>query len=222
VLETNAWSQGQGSPNPAIPAALKEWSIPIDQLPPEGRKLYEPDPDAARRLLAEAGHPRGLKVPVETTAGYGPDYMDAVEVALRNWKSVGVETDLKLKEYGAFVSSTIFGKFDKLAVGLRGATTDVHSYFQIYLPGAPLNAGGVNDPKLTQAHRDDSAAAANLRRRQAAGDRLRHPALRFPARLLPLRALGERGGSLEALRQELQPQHRPRRGGRLMVAWLDK
>ena len=35
---------GQGRcPNPAIPAALKEWSIPIDQLPPEGRRLYEPD-----------------------------------------------------------------------------------------------------------------------------------------------------------------------------------
>ena len=44
VLETNAWSQGKGAPNALIPAALKEWAIPIDQLPAEGRKLYEFDP----------------------------------------------------------------------------------------------------------------------------------------------------------------------------------
>ncbi len=149
VLETNAWSQGHGSPNPAIPAALKEWSIPIDQLPPEGRKLYEHDPAAAKKLLAEAGHPRGFKTPIETTPGYGPDYMDAVQVWLKNMKGAGIEPELKLKEYGAFISTTIFGKFEKLAVGLRGGQSDIDSYLRIYVPGEPLNAGGVNDPKLT-------------------------------------------------------------------------
>jgi peptide/nickel transport system substrate-binding protein len=99
ALETNAWSQGHGSPNPAIPAALKEWSIPIDQLPPEGRMLYEHNTEGAKKLLAEAGHPRGFKAPVETTAGYGPDYMDFVQVWLKNMKLAGIEPDLKLKEY---------------------------------------------------------------------------------------------------------------------------
>jgi peptide/nickel transport system substrate-binding protein len=149
VLETNAWSQGHGLPNPAIPAALKDWSIPIGQLPPEGRVLYEHDTAGAKKLLAEAGHPRGFKTPVETTPGYGPDYMDAVQVWLKNMKSVGIEPDLKLKEYGAFISSTIFGRFEKLAVGLRGGQSDVDSYLRIYVPGEPLNAAGVNDPKLT-------------------------------------------------------------------------
>ena len=77
VLETNAWSQGKGAPNPLVPAALKEWSIPIDQLPPEGRKLYEFDPAEAKRLLAEAGLPTASR-PLETTPGYGPtDGLDA-------------------------------------------------------------------------------------------------------------------------------------------------
>ena len=70
ILETNAWSQGKGVPNPAVPAALREWSIPIDQLPPEGRRLYEPDASVAKRLLAEAGHPGGFKTPFETTPGF--------------------------------------------------------------------------------------------------------------------------------------------------------
>ncbi len=149
VLETNAWSQGKGAPNPLIPAALKEWSIPIGQLPQEGRRLYEFDPAGAKKLLAEAGY-TGVKVPIETTPGYGPDWMDAVQVALRNWKQAGIEGDLKLKEYGAFVSTAIFGKFDKMILTLRGATTDPDTYFIPFLPGEPLNSSGVNDPKLTE------------------------------------------------------------------------
>src|SRR5262249_8024119 len=145
------WSQGQGAPNPAVPAALREWSIPVDQLPPDGRRLYEYDAAAARRLLSEAGHPGGIKVSYETTAGYGPDYMDAIQIALKNWKSGGIDAELKLKEYGAFVSSTIFGKFDKMAGGLIGGTTDPDSYlYGYYVPGQPLNAGGVDDPKVTE------------------------------------------------------------------------
>jgi hypothetical protein len=27
VIDTNAWSQGHGVPNPAVPAALEEWAI---------------------------------------------------------------------------------------------------------------------------------------------------------------------------------------------------
>src|SRR5439155_899373 len=61
VLETNAWSQGHGVPNPAIPAALKEWSIPINQLSPEGRRHYEQNIPEAKRLLTQAGFPNGLK-----------------------------------------------------------------------------------------------------------------------------------------------------------------
>jgi peptide/nickel transport system substrate-binding protein len=60
VLETNAWSQGHGVPNPAVPAALKEWAIPINQLTPEGRRLYEQNIPEAKRLLAQAGFPSGL------------------------------------------------------------------------------------------------------------------------------------------------------------------
>ena len=41
-----------------------------------------------------------------------------MQVTLKNWKAAGIEAELKLKEYGAFISSTIFGKFDKMMNGL--------------------------------------------------------------------------------------------------------
>jgi len=51
IFESNAFSLGHWVPNPAVPAASAEWSIPIDQLGPEGRKLYEYSTADAKRLL---------------------------------------------------------------------------------------------------------------------------------------------------------------------------
>jgi len=56
VFESLAFSQGHWTPNPAVPAAFADWSIPLDQLSPEGKKLYEYSTADAKRLLAEAQH----------------------------------------------------------------------------------------------------------------------------------------------------------------------
>ena len=219
VLETNAWSLGHGSPNPAIPAALKEWSIPLEQLPPEGRRLYDHDPVAARKLLAEAGHPRGLKLPVETTPGYGPDYMDAVQVAIKNWKDAGIETELKLKEYGAFISSTIFGKFDKLALGLRGGQSDIDSYLRIYVPGEPLNAGGVNDPKLTDMIALQKRTHDVAKRREIIYDIQRYISQQV---YYAFNASVNCVGAWKPYVKNYAPNIGHDVGGRLLAAWLDR
>jgi len=220
VLETNAWSQGKGAPNATLPAALAEWAIPIDQLPPEGRRLYEPDVAGAKRLLADAGYPSGFKTTLETTAGYGPDYMDAVEIGLRNWKSAGVDAELKLKEYGAYVSSTIYGKFDKTTVGLRGAWTDPDSYlYRNFIPGQPLNAGGVDDPKVTEMIKLQRRTANVAKRKEIIYDLQRY---------LSLQAYYLYGPSVSAVAawdghvKNFGPNIGHDMGGRMMAAWLDK
>jgi peptide/nickel transport system substrate-binding protein len=219
VLETNAWSLGHGSPNPAIPAALKEWSIPIDQLPPEGRKLYEHDTEGAKKLLAEAGHPRGFKTPVETTPGYGPDYMDAVQVWLKNMKLAGIDVDLKLKEFGAFISTTIFGKFDKMMVGLRGGQSDIDSYLRIYVPGEPLNSAGVNDGKLTEMIAVSKKTHDVAKRRELLFEIQRYISQQvyyvFDASVSSV-------GAWKPYVKNWGPNIGHDVGGRLQVAWLDK
>jgi ABC-type transport system substrate-binding protein len=219
VLETNAWSLGKGAPNPAIPAALKEWSIPIDQLPAEGRKLYEPDPAAAKRLLAEAGHPNGIKTTVETTHGYGPDWMDAIQVSLKNLKNGGVESELKLKEYGAFVSSSLFGKFDKVMITLRGGTTDVDTYFTPFLPGEALNASGVNDPKLTEMIKLQRRTFDDKKRRDIVFDIQRYASQQV---YYGYNASVSAVGAWMPYVKNFGPNIGHDYGGRLMVAWLDK
>ena len=219
VLETNAWSLGQGAPNPLIPAALKEWSIPIDQLPAESRKLYEPDAAAARRLLAEAGHPNGIKTIIETTPGYGPDWMDAIQVSLKNLKSAGVESELKLKEYGAFVSSSLLGKFEKIMITLRGGTTDPDTYFTSFIPGEPLNSVGVNDPKLTDMIKLQRRTFDDKKRREIVYDLQRYASQQVYYSYGPsVSAVGAWMPHVKNFGPNIGHDY----GGRLMVAWLDK
>jgi len=163
-LEASPFALGHGAPNATVPAAAGEWAIPIDQLTREGRELYEQDVPAARKLLGEAGYPNGFKVPVETTAGYGPDFMDRVQIALKNWKAAGIETELKLKEFGAYIASTVFGKFEKMTFGLRGAWLDADEE-RVVIVRVEVDVLGVGDVRRRReapARRVDRAQRRQL------------------------------------------------------------
>ena len=221
LYEALAFSQGHWTPNPAVPAAFAEWSIPIDQLGPEGRKLYEFNSAEAKRLLADAGHPNGFKTTVEVPGSvYGPDFDDFVQITIKNWKAAGIDADLKLKEYGAFITSTIFGKFDSMFLGLRGAWADPEAYFyRWFMPGQPLNVWGVNDPKLTDMIRLQRRTFDVAKRKQVVFDIQRY---------LADQALFGVDGSIRILSawdahiKNYMPNNGFDYGGRLMTAWIDR
>jgi ABC-type transport system substrate-binding protein len=58
--------EGVGAYNPPVPAALRDWAIPFDQLG-EGGQWYKHDPAAARKLLAEAGLSSGFSAALDFT-----------------------------------------------------------------------------------------------------------------------------------------------------------
>ena len=220
ILETNAWSQGHGLPNPAIPAALREWAIPIDQLSAEGRRLYEQNIPEAKRLLADAGYPSGIKVPVEATLAWSPDYVDNLQVDMKNWKAGGIETELKSKEFAAFMSTTIFGKFDKMAHSLRGGTPvpDITLY-AAHIPGQPLNSSGVDDPKLTEMIRLQRRTYNVSKRREIVYDIQRHLAEQVYYHYDPSTTTVS---AWEPYVKNFAPNIGHDYGGRLMVAWIDR
>ena len=221
IFESNAFSQGHWVPNPAVPAAAAEWSIPIDQLGPEGRKLYEPSTADAKRLLAEAGYPNGFKAQVESPGtAYGPDFLDAAQILVKNWKAAGIDAELKLKEYGAFISTAIYGKFDDMMYGLRGAWVDPEAYFyRPFMPGQPLNILNVNDPKLTDM--------INLQRRTFDVPKRKQIVYDIQRYLAEQGYFGADGSvkvvsAWEPYIKNYMPNNGFDVGGRLMAAWIDK
>ena len=221
VFDTNAFSQGHWTPNPVVPAAFAEWSIPIDQLGPEGRKAYQYSIPEAKRLLAEAGYPNGVKVTVEAPGtGYGPDFLDAVQVNVKNWKAAGFDIDLKLKEYGAFISSTIYGKFDQMYTGLRGAWADPEAYFyRIYVPEQPNNVMPVNDPKLTEMMKLQRRTLDVAKRKQIIYDIQRYAA---EAGYFGVDGSTNVVSAWEPYIKNYMPNNGFDFGGRMMAVWIDK
>jgi len=218
IFESNAFSLGHYVAQAVVPAALGDWSIPIDQLGPEGRKSYQYDTAEAKRLLAAAGHPNGFKTTVDATAGFGPDFMDYVQVLLRNWKDAGVDAQLNLKEYGAYVTSTVFGKFDKMMAGLRAIYTEPDSYIaHIFLPDSPLNLFGVNDPKLTEMIRLQRRTFDPARRRDIVWDVQRYVAEQG---YFGVNGSAKVVSAWDAHVKNFMPNNGYDYGGRLMAAWL--
>jgi peptide/nickel transport system substrate-binding protein len=221
VIETNPFGLGHGSPNPAVPAALREWSIPIDQLPPEGRRLYEPDVAEARRLLAQAGHGSGVRFPVESTGSWGPAFSDIVQTILAQWKKAGIEGDLKLKEGNAFIASTLGRKFEKVAMTLRGRDTTPDPYlFSSHMPGSPLNTAGVNDPKLGDMLKLQRRTFNEKKRREIIWDIQRLCSQQ--AYYLYVSPSAKVLSAWEPYVKNFAPNISLDYGGRLMIAWLDR
>src|SRR6266852_6210568 len=72
----------RGALTPAVSRGLPEWSPRIDELG-AGAKYYQHDPKEAKRLLAEAGFPKGFKTQMFTTGGFGGGRLvtDAAQLA---------------------------------------------------------------------------------------------------------------------------------------------
>ena len=139
----------KGEPTPAISRGAPEWSPRIDQLGP-GAQYYRHDPKAARRLLAEAGFPNGLKTQLTVTGGYGSDLTDSFELVQRQLKESGIEAEMKLQEYGAYIATTFLGKYEGMAMGPFSIAWEPHgTLYGMYTPEQTRNSSHVNDRKLT-------------------------------------------------------------------------
>jgi peptide/nickel transport system substrate-binding protein len=140
---------GRGEPTPAVARGLVEWSLPIDQLG-TGAKYYQYDPKEARRLLAEAGYPNGFKTQLTATNGLGRDLIDDVQLVQGYLKDVGIEVELKLQEFGAYMATTFAGKYEGLVRAPYGIAWEPDGVlYRAYAPDSANNLSHVNDPTLT-------------------------------------------------------------------------
>jgi len=140
---------GRGEPTPAVSRGLVEWSLPIEQLG-AGAKYYQYDPKEAKRLLAEAGYPKGFKTPLIVSSGYGRDLLDDAQLIMRYLKDVGIEAELKTQEHGAYVATTVQGKYEGMIRGPIGTSWEPdRRLYRAYAADSSLNTGHVNDPTLS-------------------------------------------------------------------------
>ncbi len=145
----------KGEPTPAISRGVPDWSPRIDQLGP-GAQYYRYDPKEARRLLADAGFPNGLKTQLNATAGYGSDLVDAIQLVQRHLKESGIDAELKLQEYGAYIATTFLGNYEGMAMGPFSIIWEPHStLYGMYMPEQGRNSSHVADANIMAMLREE-------------------------------------------------------------------
>jgi peptide/nickel transport system substrate-binding protein len=140
--------EGVGAFNAAVPAALKDWAVPVNQLG-EGAKYFKHDPAEAKRLLAAAGYPNGFSGGLCFTTYGSTVLVDAMQIVMKNLKDVGIEAKLDTKEYGAYITSCFYGKFDAMTFGPQTPFLEPDSFlYGQYFPEEPRNQSHIKDPVL--------------------------------------------------------------------------
>jgi peptide/nickel transport system substrate-binding protein len=140
--------EGVGAVNAAVPVALKDWALPVSQLG-EGAKYYKYDPAEAKRLLAAAGYPNGFPGGLCFTTYGSTVLVDAMQIVMKNLKDVGIVAKLDTKEYGAYITSCFYGKFDSMTYGPQTPFLEPDSFlYGQYYPDEPRNQSHIKDPVL--------------------------------------------------------------------------
>lgn len=83
---------------------------------------YAYDPDAAKELLAEAGYADGFSTTI--WANENQQRMDIAEIAANQLGAIGVKTEVKIMEWGAYLDGTAAGEHDMFILGWVTVTGD--------------------------------------------------------------------------------------------------
>lgn len=105
--------QGEGQLSGPTPTGHGDWAIPPEKLP------YRQDIEGAKRLLAEAGLPDGVKATIKTSAAYVEMVGSSIEMK-NQVKAAGIDLNIEQLEWGQLV-----------AAGDNGAAADKISEFEL-------------------------------------------------------------------------------------------
>ena len=134
-----------------VPCAMPDWKLDAATLDPARRKYLDGyDPAEAKKLLAEAGHARGLTVPLAHWPGYAAPWRSYYDLTVDTLARVGITAELKPEEYGRYSTMTFLGKYDKMAMGPFGAgITEIDEVlYETFAGASPRNRSHVTDPEL--------------------------------------------------------------------------
>ena len=134
---------------PVALACHGDWQLPIDKLGP-GAQWLKYDPEAAKKLLAEAGFPSGLDAgEFLSSDGYGVTTVNQAEFIKASFASAGVTSRLVLKPYAEWLTTGHAGLYESMAYGPSTPymSLDEWSYGMLHSASA-ANKCHCNDPTL--------------------------------------------------------------------------
>jgi len=127
-----------------------EWAMPaaeLEKLPGFGRDI-EKNRAEARKLLAEAGYPNGLKVVLKNRNVKLP-YQDFAVFLIGEWRKIGIEAEHRPLETAAWFSDgQDTGNFELIVAPTVEFMDDPDQFLGRYATGSTQNWGRFSDPQV--------------------------------------------------------------------------
>ncbi len=123
--------------------------LPDTMSQDEVKKVLKYDPEAAKKLVEDAGFKNGIDVEWLHFADDSSEYISEIQLLQAQLKKVGINITMKPYERQDAINRRRAGNFSLSGVG-KALEPDAESYlYQVFYPKAGNNYGGVDDPKLT-------------------------------------------------------------------------
>ena len=136
----------------------KAGEIPASALCPPGMTGYTPppgapfDPDAAKRLLAEAGHPGGRGLPtIEILYNTDENHRTIAESIQQMWRTyLGIRTELRSLEWGVYLDTTHKIDYDVCRAGWVADYSDPNTFLDMFVTGGENNQTGWSNARYDE------------------------------------------------------------------------
>jgi peptide/nickel transport system substrate-binding protein len=120
---------------------------PLDSMPENIKELYVYNPEKAKKLLAEAGFPKGFSFKMQVNAA-SPDHMELAPLIAAYLEQVGVKAEIVPTDYSAYLSA-LTGRTHAAGFLMDNGHTNPTTTIRKSLgTGQTYNPSGWSDPKL--------------------------------------------------------------------------
>jgi peptide/nickel transport system substrate-binding protein len=146
--------------------------------------------------------------------------VDSMQLVQKDLKAVGIDVKIDQKEYGAYIATCFYGKFDSMTYGPQTGFLEPDNFlFGQYYPEELKNQSHINDPVVADMLKNQRRTADSAKRREIIYDIQRHLAKQQYYVQMPS---GVYIAVWEGAIKNYGPNMGYDYGGRLMAAWLDR
>jgi len=157
---------------------LKAGQQPARSIVPPGLPGYQSalcgpfDPEAARRLLEEAGHPGGKGIPrIEILHNSGDAHADLAQTIGSDWeKHLGIRVSYRALEWGSYLTAVNTLDYTVARAGWIGDYPDPMTFLDMFLSASPNNNCGWKNREYDQLIRASALERDSQRRMQILHD----------------------------------------------------